>query len=188
MHSQQVQNISGILSPKTWSMFTKCCGRKKHRIIRRLSLWGIYMSVAWLLASLQFQFLLISANPHVHLYRFAILTVWCAMCVTDIVISIPFTIDQFLIKKVEYGITPKQACRQINSHVHSSTCFGFGSLRNIQYYTCTTSEQIWRKDCVSTSMYYLLRHVAIPIVVWIVKRIVQKIRGRHIYFWRIIQE
>ena len=67
--------------PKTWSIITKCWGRKQHvhRIITTTSLWGIYMSVVGLLLHLPFQLLLVSVNPH--LYGFGILTVWCAMFV-----------------------------------------------------------------------------------------------------------
>ena len=173
--------------PKTWSMFTKCCGRKKHRIIRTMSLWGIYMSVTWLLVGLPFQFLLISANPH--LYGFAILTVWCAMFVCIIVTTVPFTMDQIFIKEEEYRITPKQACRQILLLIFIAVLvFGFGSLTFSITLLLHLSKYGEKTQSVSTSMYFLLRHVAIPLVVWIVKRIVQKIRERHIYFWRIIQE
>ena len=93
--------------PRTWSIFTKCCGRNQHRVIATISLWGIYMSVVVLLVHLPFQLLLVSANPH--LYGFGILTVWCAMFVCIIITSIPFTIDQIFIKEEEYRITPKQA-------------------------------------------------------------------------------
>ena len=173
--------------PITWRMLTLCCGRKQHRIITTMSLWGIYMSVAWLLACLPYQLLLVSANPHLH--GFAILTVWCAMFVCIIVISIPFTIDQIFIKEEDYRITPKQACRQILLLIFIAVLvFGFGSVTFSITLVLHLSKYGEKTQSVSTSVYFLLRHVAIPIVVWIVKRIVQKIRERHVHFWRIIQE
>ena len=171
--------------PITWSMLTKCCGRKQHRIITTMSLWGIYMSVIWLLAFLPFQLLLVSINPH--LYGIAILTVWCAMFVCIIITSIPFTIDQVFIKGEEYRITPKQACQQILLLMFIAVLvFGFGSQTFIITLVLYLSKYGEKTQSVSTSVYFVLRHVAIPIVMWIVKRIVQKIRETH--FWRFIQE
>ena len=173
--------------PITWSMFTKCCGRKQHRIITTMSLWGIYMSVLCLLGCLPFQLLLVSSNPHLH--GFAILTVWCAMFVCILVISIPFTIDQVFIKEEDYRITPKQACRQILLLLFIAVLvFGFGSLMFSITVLLHLSKYGEKTQSVSTSMYFLLRHVAIPIVVWIVKRMVQKIREGHVHLLRIIQE
>ena len=173
--------------PKTWSMLTKCCGRKQHRIITTISLWGIYLSVMCLLGCLPFQLLLVSANPH--LYGFAILTVWCAMFVCIIVTSIPFTIDQIFIKEEEYRNTPKQACRQILLLLFVAVLvFGFGSLTFSFTLVLHLNKYGEKTQSVSTSVYFLLRHVAIPIVLWIAKRIVQKIRERHIHFWRQIQD
>ena len=173
--------------PITWSMLTRCCGRKQHRIITTMSLWGIYISIVCLLTCLPFQLLLVSANPH--LYGFAILTVWCAMFLCIIVISIPFTIDQVFIKEEEYRITSKQACRQILLLMFIVVLvFGFGSVTFSITLVLHLSKYGEKTQSVSTSVYFLLRHVAIPIVVWIVKRLVQKIRERHIHFWRIIQE
>ena len=173
--------------PTTWSTLMKCCGRKQHRIIATLSLWGIYMSVVWLSAILPFQLLLVSANPH--LYGFAILTVWCAMFVCIIATSIPFTIDQIFIKEEEYRITPKQACRQILLLLFIAVLvFGFGSLTFSITLVLHLNKYGEKTQSISTSVYFLLRHVAMPIVLWIAKRIVQKIRERHIHFWRHIQD
>ena len=173
--------------PKTWSMLTKCGGRKQHRIITTVSLWGIYISVVCLLGCLPFQLLLVSANPH--LYGFAILTVWCAMFVCIIVTSIPFAIDQIFIKEGEYRITPKQACRQILLLLFIAVLvFGFGSLTFSITLVLHLNKYGEKTQSVSTSVYFLLRHVAIPIALWIAKRIVQKIRERHIHFWRHIQD
>ena len=172
--------------PKTWSMLTKCYGRKQHRILTTMSLWGIYLSVICLLACLPFQLLLVSANPH--LYGFAILTVWCAMFVSIIVTSIPFTIDQIFIKEEEYRITPKQACRQILLLLFIAVLvFGFGSLTFSITLVLHLNKYGEKTQSVSTSVYFLLRHVAIPIALWIAKRIVQRIRERYIHFWGHIQ-
>ena len=173
--------------PKTWSMLTKCCGRKQHRIITTMSLWGIYMSVMCLLVCVPFQLLLVSANPH--LYGFAILTVWCAMFLCIIITSILFTIDQIFIKEEEYRFTPQQACRQILLLLFIAVLvFGFGSLIFSFTLVLHLNKYGEKTQSVSTSVYFLLRHVAIPIALWIAKRIVQKIRESHIHFWRHIQE
>ena len=171
--------------PRTWSTFTKCCGRKQHRIITTISLWGIYMSAMCLLVCLPFQLLLVSANPHLH--GFAILTVWCAMFVCILTISIPFTIDQIFIKEENYRITPKQACRQILLLLFIAVLvLGFGSVTFSITLVLHLSKYGEKTQSVSTSVYFLLQHVAIPIFVWIAKRIIQKIRERHVHFWRII--
>ena len=113
----------------SWSIVTKCCGRKQHRIITTISLLGIYMSVVFLLGCLPFQFLLVPINPHLF-YGFAILTVWCAMFVCIMIItSILFTIDQIFLKEEEYRITPKHALRQVSLLMFIAVLVvGFGSL------------------------------------------------------------
>ena len=141
--------------PKTWRTLTKCCGRKQHRIITTMSLWGIYMSAIWLLAFLPFQLLLVSINPH--LYGIAILTVWYAMFVCIIVTSIPFTIDQVFIKGEEYRITPKQACRQILLLMFIAVLvFGFGSLTFSIALVLHLSKYGEKTQSVSTSVYFVL--------------------------------
>ena len=171
--------------PKTWSMLTKCCGRKQHRIITTMSLWGIYMSVTFILTCLPIQLLLISANPHLH--GFAILTAWCGMFVCIIIMSIPFTTDQIFIEEEEYRLTPKQACQQILLLMFIAVLvFGFGSLTFSISLVLHLSKYGEKTQSVSTSMYFLLRHVAIPIGVWIVRKIMQKIREELVQFWRNI--
>ena len=51
----------------------------------------------------------------------------------------------------------KHVDRYYTTFVHSSTCLWIW-ISNIQYYTCTTSEQIWRKDskCLNISVTVLL--------------------------------
>ena len=170
--------------PKTWSIFTKCCGRKQHRIITTISLWGIYTITGSILTCLPFQLLLVSANPH--LYGFAILTVWCAMFVCIIITSIPFTIDQIFIKDEEYRITPKQALRQILLLMFIAVLvFGFGSLTFSVTLVLYLSKYGEKTQSISKSIYFVIRHVAIPIVLWMVKRMVQKIKQSRA-FWRII--
>ena len=160
--------------PKTWSTF-KCCGRKQHRIITTTSLWGIYMSVVFLLICLPFQLLLVSANPH--FYGFAILTVWCAMFVCIIVTSIPFTIDQIFIKEEEYRITPKQALRQILLLMFIAVLvFGFGSLA----FSITLVLHLSKYGEVTHSftkfVYFVLRYTALPIASWMIQVLYHKVK------------
>ena len=161
--------------PKSWSIFTKYCGRKQHRIITTLSLWGIYMSVVCLLGCLPFQFLLVSVNPH--LYGFAILTVWCAMFVCIIITSIPFTIDQIFIKEEEYRITPKQALRQILLLMFIAVLvFGFGSLTFSITLVLHLSKYGEETRTFSSSLMFVLHHTLPPIGAWIIRRVVVKVR------------
>ena len=161
--------------PKTWSIFTNCCGGKQHRIITTISLWGIYMSVVGLLLCVPFQLLLVSVNPH--LYGFAILTVWCAMFVCIIVTSIPFTIDQIFIKEEEYRITPKQALRQILLLMFIAVLvFGFGSLTFSITLILHLSKYGEENRTMSSSLIFILHHTLPPIVAWIIRRVGVKVR------------
>ena len=161
--------------PKIWSIFTNCCGRKRHRIIATISLWGIYMSVVVLLICLPFQLLLVSANPH--LYGFAILTVWCALFVCIIITSIPFTIDQIFIKEEEYRITPKQALRQILLLMFIAVLvFGFGSLIFSITLVLHLSKYGEETRTFSSSLIFVLHHTLPPIGAWIIRRVGVKVR------------
>ena len=161
--------------PKSWSIFTKCCGRKQHRIITTISLWGIYTSVVGLLVCLPLQALLVSVNPH--LYGFAILTVWCVMFVCIIVTSIPFTIDQIFIKEEEYRITPKQALRQILLLMFIAVLvFGFGSLTFSITLVLHLSKYGEETRTFSSSVMFVLNHTLLPIVAWIIRRVGVKVR------------
>ena len=163
--------------PKTWSIITKCWGRKQHvnRIITTISLWGIYMSVVGLLVHLPFQFLLVSVNPH--LYGFGILTVWCAMFVCIIVTSIFFTIDQIFIKEEEYRITPKQALRQILLLMFIAVLvFGFGSLTFSITLVLHLSKYGEETRTFSSSLIFVLNHTLLPIGAWIIRRVGVKVR------------
>ena len=161
--------------PKTWSIFTKCCGRKQHRIITTISLWGIYISVVGLLGCLPFQLLLVSANPH--LYGFAILTVWCAMFVCIIITSIPFTIDQIFIKQEEYRITPKQALRQILVLMFIAVLvFGFGSLTFSITLVLHLSKYGEKTLSFTKSVYFVLRYTALPIAWWMIQVLYHKVK------------
>ena len=172
--------------PKTWSIFSKCCGRQQHRIVATISLLGIYLSAVSIIAFLPVQLLLVSANPH--LYGFGILTVWCAMFVCIIITSIPFTIDQIFIKEEEYRITPKQALRQILLLMFIAVLvFGFGSLTFSVTLVLHLSKYGEKTQSVSKSIYFVIQHVAIPIVLWMVKRMLQKIKQSRV-LWRIIQK
>ena len=54
----------------------KCQGREK-RILKAISLWVIYVSVAGFMGCMPFQLVIVSVNPH--FYGFTTITVWCAM-------------------------------------------------------------------------------------------------------------
>ena len=161
--------------PETWSIFKKCFGRKQHRIIKTISLWGIYMSVVGLLVHLPFQILLVGVNPH--LYGFGILTVWCAMFVCIIITSIPFTIDQIFIKDEEYRITPKQAFRQILLLMFIAVLvFGFGSLAFSITLVLHLSKYGEETRTFSSSLIFVLHHTLQPIGAWIIRRVGVKVR------------
>ena len=163
--------------PKTWSIITKCWGRKRHvhRMITTTSLWGIYMSVVGLLLRLPFQLLLVSVNPH--LYGFTILTVWCAMFVCIIVTSIPFIIDQIFIKEEEYRITPKQALRQILLLLFIAVLvFGFGSLTFSITLVLHLSKYGEETRTFSSSLIFVLHHTLLPIGAWVIRRVGMKVK------------
>ena len=161
--------------PKTWSILRECCGRKQHRIITTISLWGIYMSVVGLLICLPFQFLLVSVNPH--LYGFSILTVWCAMFDCIIITSLPFTIDQIFIKEEEYRITPKQALRQIMLLMFIAVLvFGFGSLTFSITLVLHLSKHGEETRTFSSSLIFVLHHTLLPIGAWIIRKVGVKVR------------
>ena len=173
--------------PTTWSIFMNCCGRNQHRIITTISLWGIYMSVIFLLECLPFQFLLVSVNPH--LYGFAILTVWCAMFVCIIVTSIPFTIDQIFIKEEEYRITPKQALRQILLLMFIAVLvFGFGSLTFSITLVLHLSKCGEETRTLSSSLIFVLHHTLLPIGAWLIRRIAVKVRQTVQQMWNVQDE
>ena len=161
--------------PITWSILTKCCGRNQHRIITTISLWCIYISVMGLLGCLQFQLLLVSANPL--LYGFGILTVWCVMFVCIIVTSIPFTIDQIFIKEEEYRITPKQAFRQILLLMFIAVLvFGFGSLTFSITLVLHLSKYGEETQSFTKSLYFVLRYTALPIAWWMIQLLYHKVK------------
>ena len=161
--------------PITWSILTKCCGRKQHRIITIISLWGIYISVMCLLGCLPYQLLLVSVNPH--LYGFGILTVWCAMFVCIIVTSIPFTIDQIFIKEEEYRITPKQAIRQILLLMFIAVLvFGFGSLTFSITLVLLLSKHGEETHSFTKSLFFVLRYTALPIAWWMIQVLYHKVK------------
>ena len=161
--------------PKTWSIYTKCCGRKQHRIITTISLWGIYISAAFHFLILPAQLLLVSINPH--LYGFAILTVWCAMFVCIIITSIPFTIDQIFIKEEEYRITPKQALQQILLLMFIAVLvFGFGSLTFSITLVLHLSKYGEETRTFSSSLIFVLHHTLPPIGAWIIRRVGVKVK------------
>ena len=170
--------------PKTWSIFTKCCGVNQHRIITTMSLWGIYMSIVVLVGCLPFQLLLVSVNPH--LYGFGILTVWCAMFVCIILTSIPFTIDQIFIKEEEYRITPKQALRQILLLIFIAVLvFGFGSLTFSITLVLHLSKYGEETRTFSSSLIFVLHHTLLPIGAWIIRRVGVKVRQTVQQMWNV---
>ena len=170
IHSKYIKTLP---VPKTFSIFTKCCGRRVYKIITTISLWGIYISVVCLILCAPLQVLFVSVNPHLH--GLSILTVWCAMFVCIIITSIPFTIDQIFIKEEEYRITPKQALRQILLLMFIAVLvFGFGSLTFSITLVLHLSKYGERTLSVSKSVYFILRYTALPIASWIVQVILSK--------------
>ena len=175
--------------PKTWSIITKCCGRKQHvhKIVTTTSLWGIYTSIVCLLLHLPLQFLLVSVNPH--LYGFGILTVWCIIFVCIIVTSIPFTIDQIFIKEEEYRITPKQALRQILLLMFIAVLvFGFGSLTFSITMVLHLSKYGEETKTFSSSLIFVLHHTLLPIGAWIIRRVGVKVRQTVQQMWNVQDE
>ena len=163
--------------PKSWQVLMKCCGRKKHRLITTVSLWGIYMCVVDLLGCLPYQALMVSANPH--LYGFGILTVWCAMFVCIIITSIPFTIDQIFIEEEEYRITPNQAFRQIMVLLFIAVLvFGFGSLTFSITLVLHLSKYGEKTQSFSKSVYFVLRYTILPIAAWMIQVLYHKAKVR----------
>ena len=161
--------------PITWSGLTICCGRNQHRIIKAISLCGIYLNILGLLLCLPFQLLLVSANPH--LYGFGILTVWCGMFVCIIITSIPFTIDQIFIKEVEYRITPKQALKQILLLMFIAVLFfGFGSLTFSITLVLHLSKYGEQTQSFTKCVYFVLRYTALPIASWMIQVLYHKVK------------
>ena len=161
--------------PKTWNILMKCCGRKQHKIIMTISLWGIYLSAAGLLECLPYQALMVSANPH--LYGFGILTVWCSMFVCIILTSIPFTIDQIFINEAEYKITPKHAFRHIMVLLFIAVLvFGFGSLTFSITLVLHLSKYGEKTQSVSKSVYFVLRYTVLPIAAWMIQVLYHKVK------------
>ena len=172
--------------PRMWGMFTKCCGRKQHKIVTTISLWGIYYSIFTLLMCIPYQILLVSANPH--LYGFGILTVWCAMFICIIVTSIPYTIDQVFIEEEEYRITPKQALRQILLLMFIAVLvFGFGSLTFSITLVLHLSKYGEKTQSMSKTVNFILRHAVLPIVPWMVQTLRKKILAQRDAFVQSLQ-
>ena len=160
--------------PRMWGMFTKCCGSKQHKIVKTISLWGIYYSIFILLLCVPYQLLLVSANPH--LSGFGILTVWCALFVCIIITSIPFTIDQIFIKEEEYRITPKQAFQEIMLLMFIAVIvFGFGSLTFSITLVLHLSKYGEKTQSISITINFILRHAVLPIVLWMVQKLRAKV-------------
>jgi hypothetical protein len=162
--------------PRTWSLFIKCKGREK-RILKAISLWVIYVSVAGLVGCMLFQLLLVSVNPH--FYGFTIITVWCAMLGCIVVVAIPFTIDQVFIADKEYKITPKQACRQsVVLLLMVFLTLGLGSQALSIALILHLSKYGEKTQSVSTFVRFILQHVFMPAGVWILKAIVKNLKAR----------
>ena len=139
-----------------------------------------------LILGIPFQVLLVSANPH--LYGFGIITVWCVMFLCIIITDIFYTIDQIFMKEEEYRITPKQAFRQILLLMYIAVIvFGFGSLTFSITLLLHLDKYGEKTQSVSSSVYFILKHAVFPIVVWMVKRMVQKLRARRDEMLRRIQ-
>ena len=166
--------------PRTWDVFpSRCCGGKQYRVIRMLSILGIYYCIVLLSLCFPVQLLLVSTNPH--LYGIGILTVWCAMFVCIIITSIPFTIDQIFIKEEEYRITSKQALRQILLLMFIAVLvFGFGSLTFSISLLIRLNKYGTKTHSLTKSWSFILQHTAVPILFWIVKRVLQRVNVKRL--------
>ena len=129
-----------------------------------------------------FQLLLVSTNPH--LYGFSILTSWSVMLGCIVVLAIPFTIDQVFITEKEYRITPKQALQQILLLIFINLLLiGMGSMTFSITLILHLSKYGEKTQSVSTSVYFIVRHLVIPIVLWMVRRMIQKLKAKSNSLW-----
>ena len=163
--------------PRIFKISTKFLGSKQQRLLTLFALWGMYISVVVLIACAPVQILLVSANPHLN--GFTILTVWCVMLVCIIIASIPFTIDQAFHTKEEYTLSVWQAFQQILWLAYLAILvFGFGSLTFSIVLILYLSKYGEKTQSVSTSVYFVTRHVILPIVIWIARIMMQKYHSK----------
>ena len=170
--------------PKLLLNCTNFCGRyeQPRRVVGTLSISAVYCSVMILVGCIPYQLLLVSSNPH--LYGFSILTSWSVMLGCIVVLAIPFTIDQVFITEKEYGITPKQALQQILLLIFTSLLlFGMGSMTFSITLILHLSKYGEKTQSVSTSVYFIVRHLVIPIVLWMGRRAMQKLNARNNSLW-----
>ena len=162
--------------PRCFNMFHMCLGGRTDRILMTVSLYSVYYSVGCLYLCIPFQVLLLCANPHLH--AFTILTVWCMMAGCVILTSILFSIDQVFITNMDFGIKPKQAIRQLLLlFLTVLVLLGFGSftfsIRLVLHLTKYGEEN----QSISKSWNFLLKHVVLPLVVWIAKTMLKRIKS-----------
>ena len=160
--------------PKIYGIFG-CCGRRGHKVLTMLSLWGIYCSILCLLYSAPYQVLMVCASPH--LYGLAIITAWCVMIGLIMITSILFTIDQIFLADKDFRTTPKQALQQVLFLCFITLLvFGLGSLSFSLTLLLHVSKYGERTISVTVALFFLMKHVVIPIVSYAMRKTVQVAR------------
>ena len=162
--------------PRCFNMFHMCLGRRMERILMTVSLYSVYYSVGCLYLCIPFHVLLLCANPHLH--GFTILTVWCVMTGCVVLASIPFSIDQVFIIKMEFRIKPKRAMNQILLLLLIVlVLLGFGSLTFSIRLVLHLTKYGEENQSLSKSWNFLLKHVVLPLVLWMAKNMFEKIKS-----------
>jgi hypothetical protein len=162
--------------PRCFNMFHMCLGGRMDRILMTVSLYSVYYSVGCLYLCIPFQVLLLCANPHLH--AFTILTVWCVMAGCVVLASILFTIDQVFITNVDFRIKPKRAMHQILLlFLIVLVLLGFGSLTFSIRLVLHLTKYGEENQSISKSWNFLLKHVVLPLVVWMAKAMLERIKS-----------
>ena len=183
----QHSKIVLIPIPRCFTMFHMCLGRRMDRILMTVSLYSVYYSVGCRNLCIPFQVLLLCANPHLH--AFTILTVWCVMAGCVVLASILFSIDQVFITNVDFRIKPKRAICQVLLHFLTVLgLLGFGSftfsIRLVLHLTKYGEEN----QSISKSWNFLLKHVVLPLFMWMAKAMLERIKSAGNRMFRDSQE
>ena len=98
-----------------------------------------------------------------------------------VVLTIPFTIiDQVFITEKEYRITPKQALQHILLLIFTRLrLFGMGSMTFSITLILHLSKYGEKTRSVSTSAYFIIRHLVIPNILWMVRTMIQTLKERN---------
>ena len=157
------------------------------RILMTVSLYSVYYSAGFLYLCIPFQVLLLCANPHLH--AFTILTVWCVMAGCVVLASILFSIDQVFITNMDFRIKPKRAIRQILLlFLTVLVLLGFGSLTFSIRLVLHLTKYGEENQSISKSWNFLLKHVALPLFMWMAKAMLERIKSAENRTFRDSQE